>query len=104
VKEAMTQDFQGQDDGTFLSRRNFIRAAAVVAGVAAVAPKIAFAQGQPGRPPQSGTSTPASVVSNPPRQWGPTAPPAGYPDPDVIVIDSSFGNFYRQHLDHPRVP
>jgi gluconolactonase len=94
VKEAMTEDEQGQDDGSFVSRRNFIRAAAVVAGVAAIAPKVAFAQSQPGQPPQSGTSVPNSVVSNPPRQWGPTAPPAGYPDPDVIQIDKNFGNFY----------
>ncbi|MCL4544393.1 MAG: SMP-30/gluconolactonase/LRE family protein [Chloroflexi bacterium] len=36
-------------------------------------------------------ATPASVVSNPPRLWGLSAPPTPYPDPDVIVIDPSFG-------------
>ena len=34
---------------------------------------------------------PASVVTNPPRQWGPSAPPTIYPDPDVIIVDPSFG-------------
>ena len=33
---------------------------------------------------------PASVVTNPPRQWGPSAPPTIYPDPDVIIVDPSF--------------
>lgn len=35
-------------------------------------------------------ASPPSVVSNPPRQWGHWAPPAFYPDPDIIVIDPSF--------------
>ena len=34
---------------------------------------------------------PASVVTNPPRQWGPSAPPTIYPDPDIIIVDPSFG-------------
>ena len=33
---------------------------------------------------------PPSVVTEPPRQWGPGAPPNNYPDPDVVVIDTRF--------------
>ncbi|GBD55796.1 gluconolactonase [Gluconobacter wancherniae NBRC 103581] len=38
----------------------------------------------------SGSVSPASVVSQPARQWGAGAPPAYLPDPDVIVLDPSF--------------
>jgi SMP-30/Gluconolactonase/LRE-like region len=34
--------------------------------------------------------TPPSVMTTPPRQWGPDSPPAKYPDEDIIVIDPSF--------------
>lgn len=34
--------------------------------------------------------TPPSVITNPPRRWGRFAPPAIYPDADIIVIDPSF--------------
>jgi gluconolactonase len=36
------------------------------------------------------TGTPPSVMTTPPRQWGPDAPPAKYPDEDIIIIDPSF--------------
>ena len=32
------------------------------------------------------------MISNPPRQWGPDTPEI-YPDPDIIVIDPSFGKY-----------
>lgn len=36
------------------------------------------------------SGTPASVVTNPPRQWGPDAPPGTYPDPDVVFVEPEF--------------
>ena len=60
-----------------LSRRHF------VAGAAALGPAAALAKPVFGTPP--------SVISNPPRQFGADAPPEIYPDPDVIVMDRSFG-------------
>ncbi|GBQ69458.1 gluconolactonase [Ameyamaea chiangmaiensis NBRC 103196] len=33
---------------------------------------------------------PPSVVSVPPREWGPGSPPVMYPDPDIIVLDDRF--------------
>jgi gluconolactonase len=55
------------------------------AGVAALAPALAW--GQEAKP-QLGS--PPTVISNPPRQWGRSAPPDIYPDPDILVIDKSF--------------
>ena len=34
--------------------------------------------------------TPPSTVTNPPRQWGPDAPPNNYPDPDVLALSPEF--------------
>lgn len=33
-----------------------------------------------------------SVVTSPPRQWGPSGPPIIYPDPDVLVLDPIFSD------------
>ncbi len=40
------------------------------------------ANAQPGTPP--------STITNPPRQWGPDAPPNLYPDPDLVFVDPRF--------------
>ncbi len=60
-----------------LPRRAFMRDAAV-ACASFLTPVLARAQGPP------------SVVSNPPREWRPGAPPTIYPDPDIISLDPSF--------------
>jgi gluconolactonase len=65
-----------------LTRRGFI------AGAAALAPTLAW--GQQAKP-QLGT--PPSVISQPPRQWGLSAPPDVYPDPDILIIDNSFRRY-----------
>ncbi|HEX3995863.1 MAG TPA: SMP-30/gluconolactonase/LRE family protein, partial [Acetobacteraceae bacterium] len=39
------------------------------------------------------TASPPSVVTVPPREWGPHAPPAIYPDPDVVVLDPVFAQY-----------
>ena len=35
-------------------------------------------------------ASPPSTVTDPPRPWGPDAPPNIYPDPDVLVLDARF--------------
>ena len=70
---------------TGASRRAVVRGLAGTVGVAALAPIAAMAQ-----QPTAATGAPPTVISNPPRQWGHHAPPAIYPDPDIIVIDPSF--------------
>lgn len=66
------------------SRRMFLRRTTAAAGAAMLAPALTLAQ-------QSAQlGTPPSVISNPPRQWGPGAAPTIYPDPDIIILDPSF--------------
>lgn len=58
----------------------------MLAGAAALGPSLAYAQDKP----QFGT--PLSVITNPPRDFGPNAPPPASPDPDIIRMDPSFGS------------
>ena len=102
-----------------ISRRTLMKAAAVAATAivgAATTPRMELAAAPnnlagtltgPVAAPQSGVTTmqttpqaappnqgtPPSVITNPPRQWGPDAPPTIYPDPDIIIIDPSFGPY-----------
>jgi gluconolactonase len=68
------------------SRRLVLRGLAGIAGVAAMAPADALAQSN------AALGTPPSVITKPPRQWGPGSQPAAYPDPDIIVLDPSFND------------
>ena len=73
-----------------MSRRAAIKAVAAGAGVAFVARRTALAQAQP-KP-----AEPPSVITTPPRDFGPNAPPNVYfVDPDVITVDPAF-NALRQ--------
>ncbi len=98
-------DMPGETEGTNhhgggFSRRRLIKAGAIVAGVTTIAPaatlawmelpQLALAKSA-GQPEAAATASPPSVISTPPRKWGPNAPPEIYPDPDIIVIDPSFG-------------
>ena len=76
---------------TDLSRRRMIAGAAALP--AAGAP-LSSLMAQPAPTPSAVApvfATPPSVVTSPPRQWGPNAPPAFNPDPDIIRADNSFG-------------
>ncbi|HTT80321.1 MAG TPA: SMP-30/gluconolactonase/LRE family protein [Stellaceae bacterium] len=57
----------------------------LLAGTAALAPALAW-----GQTAKRQLGSPPTVIGNPPRQWGASAPPDIYPDPDVLVIDKSF--------------
>lgn len=67
------------------SRRALLKAGAGLAGVAAAAALSGAAQA-------SALGQPSSVITSPPRVWGPDATPNFYPDPDIIVIDPSFND------------
>lgn len=62
------------------------RGALGLLGAAACLPSSALAQGVLGR------AQPRSVITDPPRAWGPGADPVIYPDPDILVIDPSFND------------
>src|SRR5213595_1793282 len=76
-------------DTANISRRRFLGAASALAGATALAPVIARAQTP------SGLGEPRSVITNPPRDYSPGAPPVTYVDPDVITVDPAF-NGLRQ--------
>src|SRR5438270_5427400 len=87
----MAPEPYARDHTSPISRRTLIRALGTVAGVAAVAPRVALAQAPPGGP-----ATPPSTVTNPPRDFGPGGAPTTYfTDPDVLSVDPLF-NGYRQ--------
>ncbi|BAT18456.1 gluconolactonase [Asaia bogorensis NBRC 16594] len=65
-----------------LARRGFLTTALGGAVCAAL----------PARAATDVTASPPSVISQPPRQWGASAGPAYFPDPDVIALDPSFSN------------
>ena len=67
-----------------LSRRRVLAGTAGLAGAAVLASGAARAQQS-----SANLGTPASVISNPPRDFA-RGHPAIYPDPDVIVVDPSF--------------
>src|SRR5258708_36907094 len=71
---------------THMTRRNLLVTLGTAAGAALGAAPAAFAQGRQGAP-----SSAPTVISNPPRDFGPGAPPTTYfNDPDVLTIDPSF--------------
>jgi gluconolactonase len=75
---------------TELTRRRLLAAIGAATGAALAVPHRTFgqnAQGQTVRAPQSAPT----VISNPPRDFGPDAPPTTYfSDPDVLTIDPAF--------------
>src|SRR6201995_356230 len=64
----------------------------VIAGGAALLPGLmpglALAQNAPS--PNALVGKPRTVISDPPREWGPGAPSQMFPDPDILVVDPSF--------------
>ena len=71
------------------SRRDVLCQFGVAAGAAALSSRVLHGQAQAPTAPAARIGPP-SVVSNPPRDFSPGAPPVTYPDPDIITIDPSF--------------
>jgi gluconolactonase len=68
-----------------MTRRDFALSIGAVAGMSAAAPRLLQAQA-----PSPQRTAPPSVISTPPRDFTPGAPPVTYPDPDLIAIDPAF--------------
>ncbi|MEO8075152.1 MAG: SMP-30/gluconolactonase/LRE family protein [Acidobacteriota bacterium] len=80
-----------------ISRRTLIRTIGAAAGAAMVAP--ATLLGQQGRPGSAPT-----VISNPPRDFGPDAPPTTYfTDPDVLTVDPAFDGLVQANTSIKRL-
>jgi gluconolactonase len=75
-----------------ISRRGAVGKIGAAAGIAVFAPSLVAEQAPaaPAPAPNAARGVPPSVISNPPRDFGPGAGPVTYPDPDVITIDQAF--------------
>src|ERR671913_2310381 len=82
-----------------ITRRDLLATIGTAAGAALVAPASAFAQAGQGTPPSAPT-----VISSPPRDFGPGAPPTTYfNDPDVLTIDPSFNALVQPNTSLARL-
>jgi gluconolactonase len=75
-------------------RRQSLSRRSVIAGSASLAGAVLASHAARAQQANANLGTPASVVSNPPRDWSPRHPSI-YPDPDVIVVDPSFNQVRR---------
>ena len=75
-----------------ISRRGAVGKIGAAAGIAVFAPRLVAEQAPaaPAPAPNAALGVRRSVISNPPRDFGPGASPVTYPDPDVITIDPAF--------------
>ena len=70
-------------------RRQSLSRRSVIAGSAGLAGAAVLASAAHPQQPNANLGTPASVITNPPRDFA-RGHPSIYPDPDVIVVDPSF--------------
>jgi gluconolactonase len=85
---------------TDLSRRRLLATIGSAAAAAVVTTRTSRAQGPPQGPPLSAPT----VVSNPPRDFGPNAPPTTYfTDPDVLTIDPAFDSLIQVNTSIKRL-
>ena len=82
-----------------LTRRRLLTTLGAVAGAAAATPRAVFGQGAQGKPLSAPT-----VISNPPRDFGPDAPPTTYfADPDVLTVDPAFDGLIQANTSIKRL-
>ena len=81
---------------TEITRRHLLTTLSAVTGAALAVPRGARAQGKPQSAP--------TVISNPPRDFGPDAPPTTYfADPDVLTIDPAFDGLIQANTSIKRL-
>ena len=86
---------------TEITRRRLITTIGVAAAAAVVAPRASFARGRQATPTPA---SPPTVISNPPRDFGPDAPPTTYfTDPDVLTIDPAFNGLVQANTSIKRL-
>src|SRR5262245_59066182 len=72
-----------------VSRRTLLKTVGAAAGAAFVSGEAA---GQTAQPPQG----PPTTITNPPRDFGPNAPPTTYfSDPDILTVDPRFNDYVQ---------
>ena len=84
---------------TELTRRRVLTTIGAVAGAALAAPPRSFGQNAQGK-----LLSAPTVISNPPRDFGPEAPPTTYfSDPDVLTIDPAFDGLIQANTSIKRL-
>jgi gluconolactonase len=84
---------------TVITRRRLLTTIGAAAGAALAIPTRAFGQNAQGKPLSAPT-----VISNPPRDFGPDAPPTTYfTDPDVLTIDPAFDGLIQANTSIKRL-
>ena len=79
-----------------MTRRRLMKSIGALAGAAVVAPKVLIGQGTP-------LSAP-TVISNPPRDFGPNGAPTTYfSDPDVLTVDPAFNGLIQANTSITRI-
>jgi gluconolactonase len=79
-----------------MTRRRLMTTIGAVAGAAVAAPRTLAGQSTPVSPP--------TVISNPPRDFGPNGPPTTYfADPDVLTIDPAFDGLIQANTSIKRL-
>lgn len=79
-----------------ITRRRLMKSIGALAGAAVVAPQVLMGQGTPMSPP--------TVISNPPRDFGPNGAPTTYfSDPDVLTVDPSFNGLIQANTSITRI-
>jgi gluconolactonase len=82
-----------------MTRRRLMKTIGVVAGAAIAAPKTLSAQTIHVAP-----ASPPTVISNPPRDFGPDAAPTTYfTDPDVLTVDPAFNGLVQANTSIKRI-
>ncbi len=82
-----------------LSRRRLIKTLAAGAAATMCSRRGLAAGMQSQSPPRE----PPSTITNPPRDFGPNAPPAIYPDPDIIAVDPAFNAYIQRNTSIKRI-
>jgi gluconolactonase len=82
-----------------VTRRRLLKTIGALAGAAAVGPRVLTAQGS-----QTSPQSAPTVISNPPRDFGPNAAPTTYfNDPDVLTVDPAFNGLAQANASIQRI-
>ena len=84
----MTHETFDDEVNNQISRRRLFKTLGTAVGVAAFAPHVALGQ-------TPGPATPRSVITDPPRDFGPGGTLSPYPDPDLVTVDPRFNQLRR---------
>src|SRR3954467_13189906 len=88
---------------TVITRRRLLATIGAATGAAFAVPQRTFGQNAQSKTVAAPQSAP-TVISNPPRDFGPNAPPTTYfSDPDVLTVDPAFNGLIQANTAIRRI-